>query len=152
MSRSGACRTLATVLVAASLLSCKPRRDETVVGYADPVGPIHINFSCGDPISIGLADAAGTPAWTVKTKKKDPISWEVPANVTINSIMGKLPTDPLPLDPDGPQGGTPGVSFKSKVKDSNKPTTEYHYKIDVTCHPVTGPDVRLVLDPEMIVR
>jgi hypothetical protein len=136
--------------VAASLVSC--RRRETVEGYADPVGPIHINFSCGAPITIGLADANGTPAWTFKTKKKDPISWEVPTNVTINSITAKTSADPLPLDPDGPQGGAPGVPFKSKVKDSNKPEKDYLYKIEATCHTTTGADVRLVLDPEMIVR
>ncbi len=152
MSHAGAFRTLAVLVVAVSLVACSGDDDDRIAGHTDPSGPVHINFSCGDTLSIGLADGSGNPAWTFSTKKKDTVSWVVPANVAINSILPKTAADTLPLDSAGTQGHAPGVAFISKVKDSNKPTTDYHYKIDATCHPATGPDVRLLIDPDMIVR
>jgi hypothetical protein len=137
------------LVVAGSLMSCN--QGETVEGFADPEGPIHINLTCGPVISIGLADANGNPAWTYKVKKNDPISWEVPPTVTIDSIRGKTPADSLPLDPDGPQGGQPGTPYKSKVKNSAKDDKDYHYNIFASCNP--GPNAqRFRIDPEMIVR
>jgi len=148
MSHAGAYRTLAAVLAAASLVSCK----KVIVNFADPVGPIHVNFTCVGTPSISLADASGNPAWTYRTKKKDPISWVVGPAVTIDSIVSK-DTIPLPLDPAGPQGGQPGLPYDSKVKDSNKPTTDYHYNIFASCNPGGGaPVLQLKIDPEMIVR
>jgi hypothetical protein len=153
MSHAGTHRTLALIVAAASLVSCKSwwGGDQQIIGYAEPVGPIHVNFTCVGVPSISLADANGTPAWTVRAKKKDPISWQVPANVTIDSIVSK-DTIPLPLDPAGPQGGGPGIGYSSKVKDSNKPPTDYHYNIFATCNPGgSAPVLRLKIDPEMII-
>lgn len=153
MSRAGAYRTLALLLVAASLVACDSEDDDDAVArYTPAAGPVHINVTCADTISVGLADASGNPAWTFSTKKKDTVTWVVPANVTINSIRGKSPADSLPLDSAGTQGHAPGASFISKVREGPQPPTDYHYKIDATCHPATGPDVHLLIDPEMIVR
>ena len=154
MSHAGACRTLAMLVVATSL-ACNPsspNNNVAVLGSPQSVSPIHVNFTCGAIDSLALVDANGTPAWTFITKKNDTISWVVPSNVTINSITGKTAADTLPLVSNGPQGGQPGVSFDSKVQNSNKSETKYHYNIDATCHPQTGSDVHLLIDPEMIVR
>jgi hypothetical protein len=174
MSRTDVYRALAAIVAVASLVSCNSKVGDQnvspnqaagpsqalggypgVVGYADAVGPIHINFTCDTTPpsipSLSLADANGNPAWTVKAKKKDPISWEVPANVTIDSIVSKNAI-PLPLDSAGPQGGGPGIPYSSKVKDSNKPPTDYHYNIFAKCNPTDGaPVLRLKIDPEMII-
>jgi hypothetical protein len=165
VSRASVYRTLAAIVAVASLVSCNPVSENIqnqplggysgVVGYADAVGPIHISFTCDTTPpafpSLALADSTGNPAWTVKAKKKDPISWVVPANVTIDSIKSKN-LIPLPLDSNGTQGGAPGVSFNSKVKNSNNPPTDYHYNIFAKCTPTDGaPVVRLRIDPEMII-
>ena len=153
MSHAGAFRTLVTLVVAASLVSCKPTSPSRTVAFSPKsASPIHVNFVCGAVDSIGLADANGKSAWVFTADKKDTVSWVVPTNVTINSITGKTVADTLPLDSIGTQGGQPGVSFNSKVRDSNKQETTYHYNIDATCHPATGPDVHLLIDPDMIVR
>src|SRR3954468_7528880 len=126
MSHAGAFRTLVLLAVAASLVSCSDDDDDKVAGYTAPSGPVHINFSCGDTLSIGLADASGNPAWSFSAKKKDTVSWVVPTNVKINSILPKTAADSLPLDSAGTQGHALGAAYISKVKESNKPTTDYH--------------------------
>jgi len=153
MSHAGAFRTLALLAVAASLLSCNPSSPNLTVAVSPKsASPIHVNFACDSVASIGLVDANGKSAWVFTADKKDTVSWVVPGNVTINSITGKTPADTLPLDPNGAQGGQPGVSVDSKVRDSNKQETTYRYNILATCHPATGPDVHLLIDPDMIVR
>jgi hypothetical protein len=137
----------------ASLMSCT---EGDVQARFDEIAPsadsVRIRFSCGAVDSIALTDPSGAPAWAVTRRRNSPISWVVPPNVTINSIVGKTAADTLPLDPDGPQGGAPGAPFKSKVKGNAREKT-YHYLIDATCRPASGPpDRRMVIDPEMIVR
>jgi hypothetical protein len=155
MSHAGAFRTLVAVVAVASLGSCKKLRgNQEIAGFPKPVGPIHINFTCaaGAVPAIGLADSLGISAWQYETKKKDSISWVVPPNVAINSIVAK-PSGTLPLDPPGPGVGQQGGAFKSKVKDSNKPDTSYNYNIEATCNPGLGAQpVHLLIDPVMIVR
>jgi hypothetical protein len=159
MSRTGVSRTLVALvaLVAvASLLSCTA--DE--VAQLDTVAPsadsIRVKFSCGAVDSIALTTPSGGSAWAVKRKPKDPISWVVSPNVTINSIVSATPADTLPLDTAGPQGGAPGTPFQSKVKE-NAPDKTFHYVINATCRPVGGDpgganDVHLLIDPEMIIH
>jgi hypothetical protein len=128
----------------------------------DAVAPdtdrVRIDFSFqNNVVSIGLFDARpnGKPAWAVRRNPNSLITWKVAPNVTINSIEAKPGSDPLPIDVDpNEHGGQPGVPFKAKVKsdagDPGNPSTKtYDYLIDVT---LTGPDIRLVIDPEFIVN
>src|SRR5258705_1654378 len=133
MSRAGLSRALvalAALVAAASLVSCK----KDVVAQLDAVAPstdsIKVNFSCGAVDSIALSDASGGPAWAVKRRPNEPISWIVPPNVTINSIAATNPADTIPLIPAGPQGGAPGTPFQSKVKQGSARVKPYHYAID----------------------
>ena len=96
-----------------------------------------------------LTDDAGNPAWTFKAKKNDPVSWVVLGNVSINAITSKSPAIPLPLTTPGPQGGN-GNPYRGQVN-SNAQSRHYLYSIDVTCTPQSGPAVRLVIDPDMII-
>lgn len=125
----------------------------------DAVAPdtnrVSIDVSCqNNDISIGLTDgnAPGKPAWAVRRHPNKSITWDVPQNVTIESIKGK--TVPLPIDVDpNNQGGTPGKPFKATVQ-ANPPggaTTTYDYLIELTFK-MGGQTTRLVLDPEFIVN
>lgn len=147
MSRAGVPRAsvvLVALVAVVSLAACAEKPDEARFNTPS-VDAITVAFSCGGVDSIALKAPNKDPAWAVRRKRKDPISWVVPANVTINSITG------VPLDPAGSQGGTPGTPFKSKVKDNAEWKT-YHYVIDVTCHPTAPPDRHLIIDPEFIVH
>jgi hypothetical protein len=157
MSRSGVFGGLVAVVTlaaAASLVACAGRNKALLfVPDAPFVDSVRINFSCSAAVdAIALTDMRGHPAWIFRRKQKDPITWLVPANVTINSIVGTA-QDPLPADPDpaGPGGHAPGGSLKMKVKDVNDRDEPYHYAIDATC---TAPGIvrHLVIDPEMIIR
>jgi hypothetical protein len=159
MSRAGVSRALVVLVCVASLatlVSCTGGDEEALFDAVAPsVDSVRVNFSCGtvDSIavdSIALATLSGDPAWSIRRKPNNPITWVVPANVTINSIAGRTPVDTLPLDPDGPQGGAAGAPFKSKVK-AHAASKTYHYLIDATCQPASGPARRLVIDPEMII-
>jgi hypothetical protein len=159
MSRAGVSPALIALVAVASLaalVSCTGGDEEALLDAVAPsVDSVRVNFSCGtvDSIavdSIALATPSGIPAWSVRRKPNNPITWVVPANVTINSILGKTPVDTLPLDPDGPQGGAAGTPFKSKIK-AHAASKTYHYLIDATCQPASGPARRLVIDPEMII-
>lgn len=149
IARSGA---LVTIVGAALLASCaRPSMDPDVGprALADAVAPIHINFTCDGVNQISLTDNDGNPAWTFKAKKNDPVSWVVLGNVSINAITSKSPAIPLPLTTPGPQGGN-GNPYKGQVN-SNAQSRHYLYSIDVTCTPQSGPAVRLVIDPDMII-
>jgi hypothetical protein len=155
MSRARVSPALIALVAVASLavlVSCTEGFEEADFDAIAPsVDSVRVNFSCGAVDSIALTTPSGNPAWTVRRKPNNPITWVVPANVTINSILGKTPTDTLPLDADGPQGGAAGTPFKSKVK-AHAAEKAYHYVIDATCQPVSGSARRLVIDPEMIVH
>jgi hypothetical protein len=156
MSHAGVFRTLAVVVAATSLASCTQSFDlANVAGYKEPTPPFTINITCGAKVSVALTGANGAPAWLVKLKKNDKFAWEVPPNVTIDSIKAKPGQDPLPIDPDGPQGGQGGNPYKSKVKDQDYGSNgkNYPYDIFTTCNPGGGaPPLPLQLDPEMIVH
>lgn len=142
---------------------------DLVATLAPDVATIYVNFTCGTDTTFGLFDAAnnGKPVWAFMRHRGSPISWEVAQNtrpVTINTIGNKTGQEPLPIDVDQNQhGGSPGVPFKATVKanagapgPNPLPGTHkdkgYSYSIGVTCTPATGPDVHIVIDPEMIVR
>ena len=172
---------VASLVSLVALLSCSKTvqvapdqltTDEALIATIAPdVATIYVNFTCGTDTTFGLFDAAtnGKPAWAFMrhpTGSKNQISWEVAQNaqpVTINSIGNKPGQPPFPIDVDTTQHGvSPGVPFKATVKANagapgpiipgfHKDTT-YSYSIGVTCKPATGPDVHIVIDPEMIVR
>jgi len=164
MSRADVPRALFAIIAlvaVASLLSCAKgdqqvsskqgvQSVESLVAILDAVAPevdsVRINFYCGTVDSIALKAPNGSSAWSVRRKQNDTISWVVPSNVTINSIGGALP-----LDSAGPQGGSPGTPYKSKVKSDAQRKT-YHYIIDATCQPAAAPARHLIIDPEFIVH
>ena len=154
MSRTARSGALITILAGVVLASCaRPSMDPDVGPrvFTDAVAPIHINFTCqGGVNQISLTDDNGNPAWTFKAKKNDPVSWVVPANVTINSISSKTPAIPLPVSPNGNSGGSNGKSYETKVN-SDAQSKHYLYNIDVTCTSTSGAVVRLVIDPDMII-
>jgi hypothetical protein len=124
--------------------------DTAVAGYAAAVSPIHVNFTCDAVPSVSLADANGRPAWIIRVKKNDPIAWEVTPSVTIDSIVSK-DSIPLPLNPNGAQGGGPGTPYRSRVKNSNNPSRDYKYNIFATCNTGAQAPLKLRIDPEMII-
>ena len=159
MTRTARCGALITIAAAALLGACARPSVDPNGGphiFADAVAPIHINFSCDDAnkgIQVSLIDDNGNPAWAFKAKKNDPVSWLVPANVTINSISPKDPAIPLPISPNGNSGHSNGRSYDVKVN-GNAPGSNVHYpyNIDVSCTPPGGgTPVRLVIDPDMII-
>jgi len=113
------------------------------------VDTVSVNFVCATGDTIALKTPAGKSAWSVRRNPNDVITWVVPSNVTIHSIKGKSAGE-FPVDSAGVQGGAPGASFKAKVK-GNAANGMYHYLINATCTPASGPAVNLVIDPEMIV-
>jgi len=139
-------------VAAALLMSCGREKEasRSRLPYS-AAGPININFTCGvgGASTVGLVGADGTPAWAVERNPDSSIVWLVAANVTINSIRSK-DGNPLPLDPDGDQGGRPGTAYRSKVR-RDAQAAEYRYAIDVTCQPSSGQPVRLVIDPSLFV-
>ena len=150
MYRAGVPRAfvaIAALVAIASFVACSS--EEVDLAQFDALVPsvdsISVRFSCGTVDSIALKAPNGGPAWAVRRKQNELISWVVPSNVTINSIAG------LPLDSAGSQGGTPGTPFKSKVK-GNAERKTYHYPIQLTCHPASGDDRHLIIDPEFIVH
>ena len=150
MSQAGVPRVfvaIVAVVAVALLAACAQKPDaDRFNTFVPSVDVITVAFSCGAVDSIAMTAPNGDPAWIVGRKQKDPISWVVPANVTINSITG------LPLDTAGSQGGTPGTPYKSKVKENAERKT-YHYAIELTCRPAAGPpDTHLIIDPEFIVH
>ena len=152
MSRAGVSRVLVALVAVASLVSCMEGDVEAQFDAVAPsVDSVRIKFSCGAVDSIALIAPNGAPAWAVRRKPNNPISWVVDSNVTIHSIGGTSPNENFPIDSAGPQGGAPGVPFSGKVK-GGTPNGSYHYVIDASCQPASGPARRLVIDPEMIVR
>jgi hypothetical protein len=153
MSHAGLFRTLAAVVIAASLVSCRrsPSRSANV-HFPDPRGPIHIKVACNNGISISITDQGNVPAWIVVKDPGEEIRWNVTGNVTIDDIRQKN-GQPLPIDATGPQGHTPGTPVQSRVKSGV--SGNYEYSIFAKCRP-TGPppnvDVPIVIDPVMIVR
>jgi len=156
MSHAGVFRTIAAVVAATSLVSCSEQSLDlaNVAGYEEPTPPFALNITCGANITVAFTGANGAPAWLAHLKKKDTLSWAVPANITIDSIKPKAGQDPLPTDPDGSQGGQPGVPYKSKVKDQDFGNGKnYRYNIFTRCNPGnSGPLVPVQIDPEMIIR
>ena len=155
MSRAGLCSSLLAAVAAALLVSCVPGSRQRSA-YRAPRTPVRIDFSCGGAVpTISLTDNAGNPAWVVETQNRD-IAWRPAGNhITINSIVAK-PGKTLPIDADSDEhGGSGGRPYKAKVKSGHPNDPQIgdvlSYSIDVTCQQ-NGNTVRLVIDPEMIVR
>ena len=165
MSHAGAIRphTLILALVAvATLAACNKTSTSNQSGPAtlDLIAPdtdtVRVTFTCGAVDSIGLFAPNGSSAWAIQRHPNSPITWAVGLGVTINSIAGKTDSLPIEHNPGDPQGGSPGTPFTAKVK--NNPGVPpgqqktFAYLISVTCHPGQPDSVRLVLDPEMIIK
>ena len=149
-TRSGVFLTMmaGTVLASCARPSMDPEVGPHILGDASP--PIHVNFTCDGGINqFSLTDDYGNPAWTFKARRRDPVSWTVPATVAINAITSKSSSIPLPLTPTGPQGGK-GNPYRGQVN-GDAESRHYLYSIDVTCTSTSGTAVRLVIDPEMII-
>jgi len=155
MSRAGWYGSLLAAV--ALVVSCGPKggRDRAFVGKV----PIDIDVSCDEnPITVSLKDKDGNPAWVVDTDNRQ-IRWKVKQHVTINAIQPKVGGNwPIDVDP-GEHGGAGGRPYKATVKSvqNGGPVdgTSIPYAIDVTCQPSpgsSGKPVRLLIDPEMIVR
>ena len=156
MLSTGRYGAVVTIVAGGLLSSCAQSSRDPVVSpliLAEAESPIKIEFTCnGTNNKIGLTGKNGVSAWTFKAKKKDPVSWLVDTNVTINGISAKLNEPELPLSSDGTSGGTKGTPYQTKVKD-NADLKTYHYNIDVTCTPMIGGGnpVKLTIDPDMII-
>src|SRR5215218_4943704 len=100
MSRAGLSRALVAVVAMASLAALVSCTEGDVEEGFDAIAPsvdsLRIQISCGAVDSIALTTLSGKPAWAVRRQQNHPITWTVPANVTINSIVGKTPADSLP--------------------------------------------------------
>jgi hypothetical protein len=177
MSRVSVPRAIASLVVVASLVSCRHEDQQQltdqqalIAALAPDVPTVYVNFSCAADTTIGLFDSNGSgkkPAWAVMRRRNNPIQWVVAQNarpVTITSIGDKPGEDPFPIvvDPTD-HGGSPGKAFKAMVKTdagvpgqdppADKPKDKvYAYSIGLTCAPATGPAIHVVIDPEMIVR
>jgi hypothetical protein len=145
----------AALATTALLVSCNKDAVQLVEALAPDVETVRITFTCGPVNSIGLTDASGNSAWAFQRHPNNPIQWVVAANVTINSIHGKI--DPLPIDTTlgDPHGKTQGTPYKAAVK-SHPPGPPigkkgFPYAIDLTCTSGTT-TTNLVLDPEMIIK
>jgi hypothetical protein len=121
--------------------------------------PIDIDISCdANPVTIRLTDKDGNSAWVVDTENRQ-IRWRVKNQnnrVTINAIQPKQPGN-WPVDVDSDEhGGSGGRPYKATVRSvaNGGPAngTSLHYAIDVTCQPQSGNPIRLLIDPEFIVR
>ena len=153
MSRTARRGAVIIIVAAVSLSSCaRPSVDPIIspLFMANATAPIHINFTCDGTNQISLTDDAGDAAWSFEAKKFETVSWVVPANVSINGISSKVPSVPLPLSTPGPQGGK-GNPYTGQVNATAQSKRHYLYNIDVTCAPLAGPAVRLVIDPDMII-
>lgn len=145
MSRAGLYGSLFAAVAAALVVSCG--RDQGLQ-TVNTEGAVHIVFACGgNNVTVGLVGDNGRPAWKAEREQGKPIAWVVQQHVTINSIKlktgGAIPVS-VTSNPNGP--GTP---LEGTV--TGNPGTTYPYNIDVTCQQ-NGNTVRLVIDPEMIVR
>ena len=156
MSRAGFYGPLFAA-VAASLVSCTRTESSTqnVEALVPPArSPVNVSFSCNGGVStIGFVDSAGRQAWEVETVNRQ-IEWIVQSHVTIDSIRTK-PGEELPIEPDTSNRVTLGKSFKGRVKDGVQPgNKKYPYLIALTCQPAPAGStpVKLIIDPEMIVR
>jgi hypothetical protein len=176
MSRVSVPRAVASLVVVASLVSCRHEDEQLtdqqalIAALAPDVPTVYVNFTCAADTTIGLFDSNGPgkkPAWAVMRRRTNPIQWAVAQNarpVTITSIGDKSGEDPFPIMVDSTDhGGSPGKAFKATVKadagvpgqdpPANKPKDRvYAYSIGLTCNPASGPDIHVVIDPEMIVR
>lgn len=142
--------------------------DESLLATLAPdIATIYVSLTCGTDTTFGMFDAAtnGKPLSVFMrhpSAQKNQISWiPVQQNVTINTVGNKPGQEAIPIDvvqtqrlPGAPlnatvqpNAGAPGVVIPPFHKDK-----AYAYSIGVTCKPATGPDVHIVIDPEMIVR
>lgn len=168
MSHAGVFRALAAIVAivgVASLSSCFGDKTNianvnqsvpaTLEALAPDTDTVHVNFACGTVDSLSLTAGSGS-GWAVQRHPNQPITWAVGPAVAINAIAGK--TEALPIDTilGDPHGHTPGTPYKAKVK--NNPGVPpgqqkiFPYTIDLTCHPGQPDSVRLLLDPEFIVK
>ena len=155
MSRAGLHGSLFAAVAAVSLVSCVGGQRASALRARSPVS---IDFSCNDvgtsgATSVGLV-AGNRSAWVVENDDDKRFRWNVRQHVTIDSIFAK-PGQQLPVEPESPnEGKTKGNPYRSKVKQGTPVGTTASYSIALTCE-TAGPNprlVKLIIDPEMIVR
>ena len=152
--------SLLVAVAAVSLVSCTGTESGTQSGSqsvevldAPARSPVNVNFSCNGGVNtIGLVDNAGRQAWLIEMVNRE-IEWVVPQQVTIDSIRAK--SGELPIEPDTSNRATLGKSFKGRAKNGiPNGNRKYPYLIALTCQPsgAGSTPVKLIIDPEMIVR
>lgn len=144
MSRAGLYGSLLAAGTAILLVSCARNQNYRVLNRE---GSVHIFFTCNtNSVKVGLVGDDGDPAWRAERRRQQRIGWVVQPHVTINAIRlktgGSMPID-VTQNPSGP--GTPLLGTVTGAPDT------YPYNIDVTCQQNEN-TVRLIIDPEMIVR
>jgi hypothetical protein len=143
MSRAGLYGSLLAAVAAGLVVSCSSGEQQLV----NTAGSIRVVFTCGGATSTyGLVGESGQAAWKAARNRGERIGWTVPNNVMINSIRLK-DGGAIPVKVDQPPT-RPGMPLEGTVE--GDPRT-YYYNIDVTCRQ-NGDSVRLIIDPEMIVR
>jgi hypothetical protein len=144
MSRAGLYGSLLAAVAAVLVVSCAGGEQQLTVNTA---GSLRVHFTCGGATNTyGLAGENGQGAWKAARNRGERIGWTVPNNVMINSIRLK-DGGAIPVKVDQPPT-RPGMPLEGTVE--GEPRT-YQYNIDVTCRQ-NGDSVRLIIDPEMIVR
>jgi hypothetical protein len=144
MSRAGLYGSLLAAAAFLFVVSCE--RSENLA-ISNTRGSVRIEFTCKRAVGkFGLKGDNGGPAWKAERRQGEYISWIVKEHVTINSIRNKDGT-PIPVNVTH-SPTQPGDSLVGTVQGAAR---TYPYDIDVTCQQ-NGNTVRLIIDPEMIVR
>jgi hypothetical protein len=153
MPTSTAHRRLALLLAGLALTACKKdAEDDRILARAPVDFPLTVNVSCDNGVQVGLVDANGAPAWSVKAKKKDVVEWQPSGEIISLAISGKNSVA-LPLDGYA-SGNGHGKPAKGTVKDDARANSPYPYQIAAVCQPIapgTQP-VTVTIDPDMIVQ
>jgi len=155
MPHAGASRALVALAALAAVTSLVSCSGDLLEQLAPKTAEVHVHFICGAADSLGLNDGHGSSAWAIQRHQGEPIEWKVAPNVVINSITAKSGQFPLDTVPGEDHGGSPGTSYKAKAPAiSGLPFTKktFSYAISLTCNRGQPDSVRLLLDPEFIVR
>jgi hypothetical protein len=156
MSHAGTPRAVAAVVALAAVASLVSCSGDVLEQLAPKTAEVHVHFICGTAAdSLGLNDGHGSSAWAIQRHQGEPIEWKAAPNVAINSITAKSGQFPFDTVQGEDHGGSPGVSYKAKAPAiSGLPFTKktFSYAISLTCNRGQPDSVRVVLDPEMIVR
>jgi uncharacterized membrane protein len=153
MSTSASPRRFLLVLGAVALSACRKVEPADRVMARPPADfPLTVNVSCDNGVQVGLIDASGAPAWSVKAKKRDVVEWRPSGEIISLAITGKNSVQ-LPLDGYA-SGNGKGKPAKGTVSDSARSSSSSQYQIAAVCQPIApgAKPISVTLDPDMIVQ